>query len=272
MRNQPGGRAIACGIAVGAVVLVAALDFTGVTAEISDDVPPLCPPEDLACNEQRNAIFEQRRVEGLRLESGFEGRSWLYAIAIVAAVAALVVATLRDAVDDAQRARVFSNLGMAGVAFGIVVSVLLSVEPDDLIDAPARQAYLPSIAMLAAAAIGTVVIRLRSPAEAAAGAAPPAWIATVAPWLAAAAIGLTGLTVVLVFVFAGPQPECGSGDPEEAPGWTDLVGGAAVVTAALAVAVGFAAFLARRWIAALIAFVVNPFALLLMIASTCAFY
>ena len=104
-----------------------------------------------------------------------------------------------------------------------------------------------------------------------AGALKRSRLERLAGWLSIGALGLTALTVVLAVAFIIPQPECGGAEPSP-PGWTSPIDSVAAVTGVAAVAAGIAALVLRRWIAALISLAVNPIALLLIVASTCAFY
>jgi hypothetical protein len=93
------------------------------------------------------------------------------------------------------------------------------------------------------------------------------------PRIAIVALGLTVLTVILAFVYAGPQPDCGGAtDQPDAPGWTGTVAVLAMISGLAAVVSGLAALGKRRWVVAAVSVVVNPLTLLAMIASSCAFY
>jgi hypothetical protein len=88
--------------------------------------------------------------------------------------------------------------------------------------------------------------------------------------VARGAFGFTLTTVLLAWVYAGPQDSSCDGGAS-APAWTGPVGWLAVISAIAAVVLGLTGLAARRWFVALICLIVNPVALLYMVASTGAF-
>jgi hypothetical protein len=92
----------------------------------------------------------------------------------------------------------------------------------------------------------------------------------MARWLITAALGLTALTCLLVLVSLLGKPDCAA--QETTPGWADPLDALAAVTAIGGMSAGLGALLLRRWLASLISLVVCPIGLLLVLASTCAFY
>jgi DNA-binding transcriptional regulator of glucitol operon len=278
---------LACTAFCTVVLGVAAADF----AHVQSRVPPL-PPADCgavaACNDARNAEIDERRREAMALEEQFEARAWLYAFAIIAAIAVAAAVSLRFR-RQIDWPRLFTNLGIAGVWSGIGATVILVLTNDQVVSVPSAPAYAPAVVMIAAAAVGTLAARTQDwdetdpVTEARAGAAALGKRAlgglgyrpsfdTVARWLSIGAFAFTGLTVILAIVFIGPQPGCGGSNTGGGPGWTDTVGAIAAITAIGAIASGVGALLLRRWLPSLVSLVVNPFAFLFMVASTCAFY
>ncbi len=157
---------------------------------------------------------------------------------------------------------------------------------------PAAPLYTPAVLMIAAAAVGNVMGRREgwgdtdAVAEARAGATAVG--KSVGKWALGGlivgsrrdaagrffsnwAFAFTGATVFLALVFIPPQPACGGGGGEP-PGWRDTMQAIAGITSIGAIAAGMAALLLRRWLPALVSLVASPLALLLMVASTCAFY
>jgi hypothetical protein len=156
---------------------------------------------------------------------------------------------------------------------------------------PPPQTLLLPVALLVAAAVGTLVGRSEGWAEpgqadgvrdrvlgvgklavhvGTAGQAKRSRLEELARWLAIAALALTVLTCLLAFVFVVAQPGCDTnGSP---PGWTNPIDSIAAVTAIGGMAAGVGTLILRHWIAALISLVMCPVALLFVLASTCAFY
>lgn len=247
----------------------------------------------------RNATFEPRLEEILNLKEDFQARAWLYALAqIVVIVAAIWVAMRADGRERWRRD--FVDLGIFGVCVGLVTVIYANAKnwggPGAQIEPSAGALFAPTLVALTIAAAGGIVSRLAgwgrptrtapvggppsaatgSPPPAAAGGPPTAGVGasplSKLPWPALAALAFTGLTVLLAWIFMGPQPSCGGGDTSEAPGWTDAVAKLAFGTTVAALLFGFVSLAMRRWFVALISFVVNPSALILMAGSTCAFY
>jgi hypothetical protein len=93
----------------------------------------------------------------------------------------------------------------------------------------------------------------------------------LARWITNAALTLSGLTLLLALILSTVgQPDCGGS--EGPAGWTDLIDSVVAVTAIGGIAAGVAGLVLRRWVVALISLVVCPISLLVVLASTCAFY
>jgi hypothetical protein len=278
---------LACAALCAAVVAIGVVDYLHTDSRVPEIPPADCGTNE-ACNDARNAELMDRLREAMRLEQQYEARAWLYAAVIVAALAVATALALR-ARRRLRWQRVFTNLGIAGVWSLIVASVILLETDDQVVGLPAAPLYSPAVTLIAAAVVGTVVGRAQgwattdAVAEARA-AATSIGKGALGPLVADSrreaigrffsiwAFGLTAATVVLAFVFIEPQPACGGGGNESPPTWTDTIGAIAGITIIGALAAGIGALVLRRWLPALVATVANPFALLFMAASTCAFY
>jgi hypothetical protein len=289
---------LACAAFCAVVLTVGAVDFAHTQSRVPGVPAPTCGA-DPGCNQARNADISDRVGEISILEDLYRSRAWLYSFGVIAAIAVATAASLRTR-RRKDWPRVFNNLGVTGVWSGIGVTVLVVLTDDDVVSLPTAPVYAPSLAMLAAAAVGTVVGRSQDwgatdpVSEGIAGAkalgkralggvasqSPDAFGHPVsgprreaaARWFTIVSLGLTAATIALALIFMGPQPACGGSDTSGAPAWTDTVGAAAGVTAIVAIAAGIGALLLRRWLVAVISLVANPIAVGLMIASTCAFY
>jgi hypothetical protein len=277
---------LACAAVCAVVLGIAAADY----AHLESRVPPV-PPADCgsseSCNEARNAQILARLKLSTSTEQQFQSRAWLYTFAIVATIAVATAVAMRSRRRPGWQ-RIFTNLGIAGVWSGIAATILLLLNDGDPVALPAAPLYAPAVLMVAAAATGTVTGRRQgwadtdAVAEARAGAtAVGKWALggllrgsrrdTAARFFSTWAFAFTGATIFLALVFIPPQPACGGGGGEP-PGWTDAMQAIAGITLIGAIAAGIGALLLRRWLPALVSLVANPIALLLMVASTCAFY
>jgi hypothetical protein len=276
---------LAC-LAVCAVVLgVAAVDF----AHVQTRVPPLPPADcgvDVSCNDARNAEIADRRTESSRLEEQYESRAWLYSFAIIAAISVATAVALRTR-RRKDWPRVFTNVGIAGAWSAIGATLIVLLTDGEVVALPSGAVYAPAVALIGAAAVGTVLGRAQDWSETDAAAEARAGAAAIgkrtvggffagsrkdaaARFFTAWAAGLTALTVILALVFIESQPGCPI--PEEGPpAWTDTLGAIVGISAMGAIAAGVGALLLRRWIPALATLVANPFAMLFLAASTCVF-
>jgi hypothetical protein len=267
-RSAPRAAAVACAILVAALLDVAVSDFTRTQNRVPP-LPPVCASTSGPCIDERNAQVNDRLRRALRLQADYRRRAWIYAGLGAAAVALTVLVSLLAGPGPAARRSLFTNLGAAGVALGILVTALLWLSGTRTVDPPAAPAYFLPLSMIAVAGVGGSVVRLG-------GAAPvtaPTPRRALVGRLALGGLALTAATILLAWLVAAQQPSCGgSFDEPGAPGWTDAVEWLALVTALGAVLLGLVALTARRWFVALVCVVVNPAPLLLMVASTCAFY
>jgi hypothetical protein len=231
---------LAGGTLVLALVVVGWIDLV----RTNDEVPPFAPGVD--------TLARYHRIQ--ELDAAFDRRVWIYA---VVAAAAMVLACA-----GADSRRRFSQAGVAGVVLGVAGFGLLALGSRGAVDPPLTALLLPSLTLLVIAAVGSAVERLRgtprSPSD-----------LPLKP-VAYAALGCTAATLFLAYAYAhGQDPSCDF--PSTDASWSGPVGWVAVVTAAAAFLLGLVGLAARRWVVALTCVVVNPAALVYMIASSGAF-
>jgi hypothetical protein len=276
----PSRQTLACLAVCIGVLVVAAIDLAHTDSRAPDLSSPTCQARPAGC-------FD----EILRLQDQYESRCWLYSSLILASGAIAMAYALRVR-PRTRWPRIFSDLGILGVWAGIGAVAALLVTSGTAIEVPAAPVLTIPIVLLVAAAIGTLVGRSEGwgeerPAEGVreraisigkvaihvgtAGAARRSRIEQFAGWLSRATLALTAATVVLAIAFTIPQPDCGTGGGSP-PGWTNPIDSIAAVTGVAAIAAAIGSLILRRWIAALISLVVNPIALLVIVAATCAFY
>jgi hypothetical protein len=272
------------------ILVVAGLDLAHTESRLADVSTPGCKAEDSSCFNARLSEQLARDRAAVPLQDQYDSRAWLYAFAILAAGA---VATAYDLRSTPRRRwpRIFTNLGVIGVWLGIAAVIALVATDGDSITVPAAPALMLPVVLLVAAAAGALVGRSEGWAQesqAGAGKARVVHVGRIAVhlgtrgqstrsrveqlgrWLSIAAVGLTAVTAVFALAFVLAQPACQSdGSP---PDWSDPINAVAAVSAVSAVAAGIGALVLRRWLAALISLAVCPVALLLVLASTCAFY
>jgi hypothetical protein len=249
-----------------------------------------CSQSDAAC---RNALLTERLERDRAaepLQDQYDSRAWVYAFAILAIVALTVAYRLRM---SARRdwLRIFTNLGVSGVWLGIgVIVLLLATDGSSVAPPPAPTLMLP-VALLVAAATGTLVGRSEGWAEqgqsdgvkdmlvqagkfaidiGTAGQIRRSRMEELAGWLTLATLALTAITCLFALIFVLAQPGCDTN--ASPPDWTNPVDSVAALTAVGGMAAAAGALLLRRWIVALVGLVVCPVALLFVLASTCAFY
>lgn len=287
----PSRPTLACVAACGLIGVVAAIDYEHAESRLPDVSDRDCEPTNLDCfnAERREQLVRDREAEPL--EDQYNSRAWLYAFAILTVCAVTTGNSLRTR-PRTEWPRVFSNLGVIGVWAGIAAVLLLLVVGEASITIRAGPTLTIPVALLGAAAIGTIIGRsegwgeestvdgVKGPAKdlgkpaingGTGDAVKQSRLEQLAGWLSGAAILLTAMTVALAVAFVIPQPECG-GAGESPPGWANPIDSVAAITGIGAIAAGIAALILRRWIAALVSLVVNPVTLLLIIARTCAFY
>ena len=287
--TSPSRPILACVAVCGFILVVAAADLAHTSSRLPDFPSRDCQSAQAACfNVQLSeGVARDRAAEPLQQE--YDSRAWLYAFVILATVA-LATAWVMRANARTEWLRFFNNLGVIGVWAGIAVILVLVATDGNAIEAPAAPILMIPVVLLVAAAAGTLIGRSEGWTErtqtddlrervlhlgklaihiGTAGQVKRSRMEELARWLANAALALTVLTCVLAIVFVLAQPGCsGTGGP---PRWTDPIDAVTAVAAVAGMATGIAALIMRRWIAALIALVGCPVALLLLLVSTCAF-
>jgi hypothetical protein len=278
------------GVAVCAFILIiAAADLAHTESRLPDFSSRECQPDQASCfNAQLSqGVARERAAEPLQRE--YDSRAWLYSFAILATVVVATAWTLRTN-PRTEWLRIFTNLGVIGVWVGIgVIVVLVTTDGNAVAPAAAPMLMLP-VVLLVAAAAGTLIGRsegwaVQSQSDeirervlhlgklaihiGTAGQAKRTRMEELARWLANGALILTAVTGALALAFVLAQPGCDSGGGP--PQWTDPIDSVAAVAAIAGMAVGIGALILRRWIAALISLIGCPVALLLVLASTCAF-
>jgi hypothetical protein len=271
------------------IVVAATVDLVHTESRLPD-ISPACDRDAAGCVD---AVLSEQLVRDRAaepLQDRYDSRAWLYAFAILA-IAALATAWDLRARPRAAWPRVFANLGIAGVWLGIAaVLLLLATDGNSLAPPPAPTLLLP-VALLVTAVSGTLIGRSEGWAEqgqgngvremvmqvgklalhiGSAGQVRRSRLERLARWLTAVALSLTAVTSVLALISLLGQPDCAGN--ARTPGWTDPLDALTAVAAIGAMAAGIGALVLRRWIAALVSLVVAPIALLVVLASTCAFY
>lgn len=244
-----------------------------VTVSRVPPIPALCRVSTDECEAVRSRELTRRRERIDALEGDHRRRSWLFALPVLGAALGLTAMSLRRRGVLREQQRIFANVGVGGVALGLVVSGLLWLADSTAIEPAALPAYFPSFILLAVAAAGGTIVRFRSGErlERAEGASEQPWQRSLRR-IPLAGVGLTAVTFLLAWIFSGQQPSCGGGESYAAPGWTDYVLWSALATSVGAGVLGLLGLVVRRWFVALVCFAVNPVLLIFMIASTCAFY
>jgi hypothetical protein len=290
-RWRPPSRYVVASLALCALILIlAGVDLAHTTSRLPDFPSRACEPDEAACfNAQLSeSVARERAAEPLQRE--FDSRAWLYAFAILA-IGTVATAYGMRAKPRTEWPRIFTNLGVTGVWLGIGVTLLLVATDGDAVTPPPAPLLMLPVALLVAAATGTLIGRSEGWAERSqtdgirervfhigklaihvgtAGQARRSRIEQVARWLSSLAVAFTAVTCGLAFIFVLAQPDCGTtGSP---PLWTDPIDSVAAVAAVAGMAAGIGALILRRWIASLISLIGCPVALLFVLASTCAFY
>jgi hypothetical protein len=254
------------------------------------DVPTECDQGDAACRDVRldEQLARDRAAEPR--QDQYDSRAWLYAFGILA-ITGLTVAYRLRSTPRREWLRIFTNLGASGVWLGIAaVAILLATDGDSVAPPPAPLLMIP-VALVVAAATGTLTGRSERWAEqgrtdgvrnllvqfgtmavdvGTAGQIRRSRLQQLAEWLSLVTVGLTALTCALALLFILAQPGCdASASP---PDWTNPIDAVAAITAIGAMAAAVGTLLLRRWMVALIGLVLCPVAVLFVLASTCAFY
>jgi hypothetical protein len=274
-----------------AVILIAATaDLLHTESRLPDVSTPPCGRENATCRNAKLSEQLARDRAAEPLQDQYDSRAWLYAFAILAIAAVAMAYALRSR-PRTRWLQVFTDLGATGVWLGIAAIVLLlATDGSSLAPPPAPTLMLP-VMLLVAAAAGTLIGRSEGWSErrqtdevrervlhigklaihiGTVGQARRSRLEELARLLSTVALGLAGVTCLLALIFVLAQPDCQSnGSP---PGWTSPIDSVAAVTAIGGMAAGVGALLLRRWVVAALTLVTCPVALLLVLASTCAFY
>jgi hypothetical protein len=190
----------------------------------------------------------------LAIESDFQERSWLYAVAVLAGALGLTGVSLLRARTPSDRQRVYANLGVGAVVLALIVTALYWFGTALTIEPAVRSLYVPSLVMLALAAFGGITARGETGRGLELGGRLRP-LAHDAGWIG---LGFTAATLLLVSL---------EGEPSCPPVGGAVLGDAfrAAVAASIAAGVfGLLGLLARRWFVALVCLVVNPILLFLV--------
>jgi hypothetical protein len=285
----PSRPVLACLALCGLILIAATVDLIHTESRLPD-VSPACERESPNCldAQRREQLVRDRAAEPL--QDQYDSRAWVYAFATLGIVALATAYDIRSRPRNVWP-RVFTNLGVIGVWLGIAsVLLLLATDGSSLAPPPAPTLLLP-VALLVAAGAGTLMGRSEGWAEqgqvdgvrqmftqagrlavhiGTAGQASRSRIERLARLLSSVAIGLTALTCLLALFALLGRTDCGV--DAATPGWADPLDALSAVTAIAGMAAGVGALLLRRWIAALGSLAVCPVALVLVLASSCAFY
>jgi hypothetical protein len=284
-RRPPSRSTLAC-LALSALILAAAtVDLIHTESRLPDVSAPPCERERPTCLNARLSEQVARLRAAEPLQDQYDSRAWVYAFAILAFAAVASAYELRRNTRT-EWPRIFTNLGVLGVWLGIAAVVLLLATDGSSLAPPPGPTLLLPVGLLVAAAGGTLIGRAEGWAEQSqadgvrervmqigklaihvgtAGQAKRSRMEELAGWLTLASLALTGLTCLLALVFVLGQPGC---EADASPP-TDSV---AAVAAVAGMTAGVGVLVLRRWVPALISLVGCPVAVVIVLASTCAFY
>lgn len=242
-------------MAVVAILVAAAVDH-----EItSQRIPYIAPATIDRPNSSNPAVAEAEQ-----LRDGYLTRAWIYSLALMGVVAALVARGLRSQPRDRRRES-FTDLGVAGVC-ALGVSTIIALNAPELLDNDVSRQYpiwLPPISMLLVAGAGSVVTLLsagpvvgaRSPSRP----APSAWADEPVPGqprifarAGRIAAGLAALTILLQVIGAATVNEHSCADRTDGVAGVALI--ASLVSLLLVGSFGVVALLGRRWVLSLLCF------------------
>lgn len=272
------------------ILLVAAVDLAHTESRLPPGGSQACDTGLASCfnTDLSEQLARDRAADPLQRQ--YNSRAWLYSFGILAAIAIATAYGLRS--NPRMRwPRIFTNLGVIGVWVGIGVVILLLATDGSSVKPPPAQALLLPVALVFAAAVGTLMARSEGWAEQSqmdgvrdrvlqigriavhvgtGGQARRSRLDQLARWFSIIAVALTVVTCVAALTVGLAQPACGTGLGP--PGWTNVFAAIAAVASIAAMAAGVGALILRRWAVALVSFVASPVAVLLLLASTCAFY
>jgi hypothetical protein len=242
-----------------AALVVVLAGFVGVIVDYAITHARLPPQHECRvwteeCGDAQNAWVERARA----LESDFRERSWVYAVAVLAGALGLTAVALLRTRAPSERQRVYANLGVGGVVLALIVTALFWLANTLTIQPAADSAYVPSMVMLAVAAVGGLYARAESGRPLEVGGRRTGWARNAS----LAGLGFTAVTLVLAF---SGEPNCTTG---ETIGPTGYIFWSALATSAAAGLLALLGLLGRRWVLSLVCFVGNA-ALLLFITVGC---
>jgi hypothetical protein len=289
--HAPSRFTLACLGVCALILVVAALDLAHTESRLPDVSTADCGPEHSSCVNAQLSERVARDRAAEPLQDQFNSRAWIYTFATLATVAVATAFSLR-ANPRREWPRIFTNLGVIGVWLAIAVVITLLATDGEPVTIPAAQALTLPVVLVVAAVTGTLLGRSEGWAEqgqgngvrdrvihlgriaihvGTAGQAKRSRMEKLARWTIYAALGLSALTLLLALILTTVgQPDCGGG--EGPAGWTDAIDSVVAVSAIGGIAAGVAGLVMRRWIVALISLIVCPISLLVVLASTCAFY
>jgi hypothetical protein len=281
---------LACLALCALIAVGATADLLRTESRLPDVSVPPCDKESPGCRETELTEELERLRAAEPLQDQYDSRAWLYSSAILAIAAVATAYSLRLRRPRPAWPQVFTNLGVAGVWLGLAAVVLLVATGGGAIAPPPAPTMLLPVALLVAAATGTLIGRSEEWAAQAqgngvremvvqagklaihvgtAGQLRRSRLERLAGWLTLVALALTGLTWLLALVSLLGEPDCAA---EGTPGWADPLDALAAITAIGGMTAGLGALVLRRWIAALVSLAACPLAVLVVLASTCAFY
>jgi hypothetical protein len=286
----PSRPVLVCLVLCGLILAAATVDLFHTESRLPDVSTPPCEQENPSCRNAKLSEQLARDRAAEPLQDQYDSRAWLYAFAILAIAAVATVYALRSRPRTGWP-QVFNNLGVTGVWVGIAAIVLLLATDSSSLAPPPGPTLMLPVLLLVAAVAGTLIGREEGWAEQSqadgvrdrvlrigklaihvgtAGQARRSRLEELARLFSTLTLALTGITCLLGLIFVLAQPECqANGSP---PGWTSPIDSVTAVTAIGGMAAGVGALLLRRWIVAAVSLVVCPAALILVLASTCAFY
>ena len=289
--HAPSRFTLACLGVCALILVIAAVDLAHTVSRLPDVSTADCGPEHSSCVNAQLSERVARDRAAEPLQDQFNSRAWIYTFAILATTAVAVAFSLRSN-PRREWPRIFTNLGVIGVWLAIAVVIALLATDGDPVTVPASPALTLPVILVIVAAAGTLLGRSEGWAEQSQGDGVrdrvihlgkiAIHIGTVGQvkrsrmeklgrLITYAALGLSGLTLLLALILTtAGQPDCRGG--EGPAGWTDAIDSVVAVTAIGGIAAGVAGLLMRRWVVALISLVVCPISLLVVLASTCAFY
>jgi hypothetical protein len=288
--RTPSRPILACIGVCALILVVATVDLIHTNGRLPDTAAPTCRSDDASClnAELSERLASDRAADPLQDE--YNTRGWLYSFGILAAIAIATGYALRTR-PRPRWPQIFTNLGVIGVWAGIAAVALLAATDGDSVQPPPAPVLLVPVALLLAAAVGTLMAREERWAEqgqmdgvrdhvvqigkfaihiGTGGQLRRSRLDQLARWLSLVAGALTAVACAAALAVALAQPSCGNGIGP--PGWTSVFAAITAIAAIGAVASACGALLLRHWIVALVALVACPIAVLSVLVSTCAFY